>query len=182
MFNVLKMNRLKTWSVLLSALVVVSLFFLRAARPVDAVKWYSWQEAVALCKTAPRPIMVDTYTGWCGYCKKMDANTFSDAGIAGYLNANFYAVKFDAEMKDSFEFNNHVFKYLPEYKTHELAVALLDGQLSYPTLVYLTGTFERIAISPGYKLPADLMPELEFVKTGAYSTMSMEQFLASKGK
>ncbi len=157
--------------------------FLQASKPTaETVKWYTWQEAVNLCKTAPRPIMVDTYTGWCGYCRKMDQNTFPDASIVSYLNTNFYAVKFDAEQKDSFEFNNHMFKFLPEYKTHELAVALLDGQLSYPTLVYLTGTFERIAISPGYKLPADLMPELEYVKTGAYSTMSMEQFLASKKK
>ncbi|MCJ7821063.1 MAG: DUF255 domain-containing protein, partial [Bacteroidales bacterium] len=61
------------------------------------VKWYSIEEAAALAKTAPRPIFVDAYTDWCGWCKKLDSETFSHPVIAEILNTKFYAVKFDAE-------------------------------------------------------------------------------------
>ena len=48
----------------------------------DAVKWYTIEEADALMKTDPKPIFVDAYTDWCGWCKRLDKDTFSDPIIA----------------------------------------------------------------------------------------------------
>ena len=62
-----------------------------------AIKWYTWDEAIALNAKNPKKIFIDLYTEWCGYCKKMDANTFKDPEVAKYMNEHFYAVKFDAE-------------------------------------------------------------------------------------
>jgi len=60
------------------------------------VKWYSIQEVEKLLKQSPRPVFVDTYTDWCGWCKKMDQETFSHSVIADILNNRFYPVKFNA--------------------------------------------------------------------------------------
>ena len=37
--------------------------------------------------------MMDVYTKWCGPCKMMMANTFTNANVIEYINANYYAVK-----------------------------------------------------------------------------------------
>ncbi len=68
------------------------------------INWLSLEEASKLYESNPKPMFIDVYTDWCGWCKKMDASTFQDDNIAKYLNANFYPVKLDAETTDSINF------------------------------------------------------------------------------
>ena len=73
------------------------------AQATSAVNWMSWEDAIAALeadKKAGRKgkkIFVDIYTDWCGWCKKMDKETFQVPKIAAYLNQHFYPVKFNAE-------------------------------------------------------------------------------------
>ena len=60
-------------------------------------QWMSLEEAVAAQQDEPRKVMMDVYTQWCGPCKMMMRNTFTNADVISYINANYYAVKFDAE-------------------------------------------------------------------------------------
>ena len=53
------------------------------------VNWISFEEAQNLAKTNPKKVYVDVYTDWCGWCKRMDATTFSNPVIARYMNKNF---------------------------------------------------------------------------------------------
>jgi uncharacterized protein YyaL (SSP411 family) len=155
------------------------------APSISTLKWYTWDEAVALQKTAPKKMMIDMYTDWCGWCKRMDATTFSDPTIVAYLQENFYPVKFDAEQKGTIQFNQYTFKYLaPEggqgRGVHELAYSLLEGKLGYPSIVYLTPNFERILISPGYKDTTGMMLELKFVQEEVFKSKSFEDYKAGK--
>lgn len=68
------------------------------------INWLSVEEASILYQENPKPMFIDVYTDWCGWCKRMDATTFQDASIAQYLNSNFYAVKLNAETPDSLSF------------------------------------------------------------------------------
>lgn len=152
------------------------------AQQTDAqgIKWYTFEEAVELSKNQPRKIVIDLYTHWCGWCKRMDKNTFSDSTVAAYVNANFYPVKFNAEQREVVQFNGYSFKFMEQGSggVHELAYSLLEGQMGYPTLVYLNEKFERILISPGYKEPAGLMQELKFTQGEFYNKMTFDQFKA----
>jgi uncharacterized protein YyaL (SSP411 family) len=144
--------------------------------------WYTWEQAVELQKTAPKKVMVDMYTDWCGWCKRMDAGTFSDPAVVAYLTEHFYPVKFDAEQKTNLLFKDYTFKYIAPQGgsgrgVHELAYSLLDGKLGYPSIVYLTPKYERILISPGYKDVAAMMKELSFVKDEVYQTKSFEDYM-----
>ena len=114
------------------------------------IKWMSWEEAMEANKKSPKKIFVDVYTDWCGWCKVMDKNTFSDSTVVAYMNTNFYNVKLNAEQKKDIVWNNTTFKYRPEYKSHDMAISLLDGQMSYPSYVVLDEKIGRLKIMKGY--------------------------------
>lgn len=144
------------------------------------VKWYSFSEAVELQKTTPKPIMVDVYTQWCGPCKMMSKNTFGNEIIAKYLNENFYPVKFDAETFDSVAFNGYVFKNQNPPGTnrpvHDFAVSILDGKLSYPSIVFLNEQVQRVQVVVGYYQAAQFEPIMKFFGSGKYKDTKWEDF------
>ena len=144
----------------------------------SAVKWYSIEEAVALAQKNPRPIFVDTYTDWCGWCKKLDKDTFSHPVIAEILNNKYYAVKFDAEGKEPVVFQGRKFVNDGSLgKTHQLAYALLQGKLGYPTVVFLTPGSELITPVSGYKTPEQIEPLLNFFAGTSWQKQSYDDFL-----
>jgi uncharacterized protein YyaL (SSP411 family) len=156
----------------------------RPTKQPNTLTWYTWEQAVELQKTKPKKVMVDMYTDWCGWCKHMDATTFQDSAVVAYLQENFYPVKFNAEQKTDLLFRDYNFKYIAPQGgsrgVHELAFSLLEGKLGYPSLVYLTPTYERILISPGYKDVTGMMKELIFVRDDIYTTKSFEDYKAGK--
>jgi thioredoxin-related protein len=143
------------------------------------MRWYSWSEASELQKTKPRKLFIDVYTDWCGWCKRMDKNTFSDPKVAAYLAENFYPIKLDAEQKEDIVFGRDTFKYVTMDNgrgVHTLAYSLLDGRMGYPSIVMLDEQYRRIMISPGYKEVADIMPELTFAAEQHYDSLSWDQY------
>ena len=144
------------------------------------IKWMTWEAAAAANEKQPKKIFVDVYTDWCGWCKKMDATTFKDPAIISQLNASFYAVKLNAEQKESIMWKGEEFKWYPGGRdgVNKLAHDLVDGKLSYPTYVILDSEFARILISPGYMEAPDLIKELKYAAENHYKTTSWEVFKA----
>ncbi len=138
----------------------------QTAQTAQTVKWYTIEEAMALAAKKPRPIMIDMYTDWCGWCKRLDADTFSNKGIAKYLNENFYSVKFNAEQKGNVNFLGKVYKN--SGRAHDLAMELSGGELSYPMLVYLKADGTVISPVPGYVDPKGLEPILHYIAEELY--------------
>jgi len=133
------------------------IFILSLNLSAQEVTWISWNEASELVKTEknPKKIFVDVYTDWCGWCKKMDKDTFQNEEVAAYMEANFYMVKLDAEQKESIQFKGKEFKYVASGKRgyHELAAALTQGKLSYPTTIFLDENMDMLSPIPGYQKP-----------------------------
>ncbi len=119
----------------------------------ETVQWMSFEEAIEKNKIEPKKIFIDVYTDWCGWCKRMDANTFNNPVVAKYLNEKYYNVKLNAEGKQPIEFDGHIFKWVNTGRNgiHELAYALLNGKMSYPTVVFLDEKFRIIQPLPGYQ-------------------------------
>ena len=111
---------------ILIALFIISAGLLTGFTPAEEnveVNWMSFEEAVEASKKTKKKIFIDVYTDWCGWCKVMDKNTFSQNDIAKYLNDNFYSVKLDAEGEGDITFKDHTYKFIAQgkkgaYKLH----------------------------------------------------------------
>ncbi|MEO0311800.1 MAG: hypothetical protein RIQ89_1457 [Bacteroidota bacterium] len=143
----------------------------------EKIKWYTFSEAVTLNQTSPKKIFIDVYTQWCGWCKRMDQTTFTDPKIVSAMNKDYYAVKIDAEMRDTIIFNAHTFVYKPEFKSHELALSLLERQMSYPSFVILDEQLGKITPLAGYQTVEQLSPILNYIGSNSYKTKNYEEYL-----
>ncbi|MBL6655980.1 MAG: DUF255 domain-containing protein [Flavobacteriaceae bacterium] len=149
----------------------------------SGIEWMSIEEAEALVKTAdnPKKIFIDVYTDWCGWCKKMDQVTFNNPEVSDYMNANFYMVKFNAESKDDVFVKGTTFSFVPSGRRgyHELAVALTQGKLSYPTVVFLDPELNMITPLPGFRTAQPFLQVAKFIGDNVYQHTSWEDYVKS---
>ncbi len=141
------------------------------------IQWMTWSEAVIANKQSKRKILVDVYTDWCGWCKVMDTKTFTDNRVVNYVNKHFYAVKLNAEQKQSITWDGHEFRWVEQGRNgvHTLAYALLNGEMSFPSCVFLDENHDRIRISKGFRDAEDFMEELKFAAEERYLAASLPE-------
>jgi thioredoxin-related protein len=145
----------------------------------DKIKWYSFEDAYQLNKKKQKKIFIDVYTDWCGWCKKMDAETFTNPVIVEYMSKNFYCVKLDAERKDTVIIDGVTFANpSPSGKraTHQLAVELLKGKMSYPSYVFLNEKSQWMTVVAGYQKAKDFECVLHYFGEDAYLKTPWEEF------
>lgn len=143
----------------------------------EKVNWLNLAELATAYNKQPKPIIVDVYTNWCGWCKVMDKETYGKDKVATYINQNYYAVKFNAESRDSAVLGTKKFGYNAAYKANEFAIYLLNGRMGYPTTVLLSGIQAQPAPLSGYLKPAQLEAPLKFFGDGAYKTQNFPEFM-----
>ena len=120
----------------------------------ESINWYSFEEVIEKTAANPKMILVDVYTDWCGWCKKMDRNTFTDPDVIEYVNNNFYAVKLNAEnRKKKFEFRGK------EYSEQSMARNMRVR--SFPNFVIMDASMENIIQLPGYREPDNFISSLK---------------------
>lgn len=131
------------------------------------IQWLSVEEAELASAKEPRPWFIDTYTDWCYWCKVMDSKTFTNKEVIEYVHKNFYAVKLNAESKQDIVYNKETYKwveFIGRNGAHQLAYLFVDGQLLFPTIIFLSNKNKKIKVSPGFKTPELFLKQLQFVK------------------
>jgi thioredoxin-related protein len=156
------------------------LLFVGFQAQAQDIKWLSWDEAVQLSQTdaKPKKMFIDVYTDWCGWCKKMDKETFQNPEVSKYMQENFYMVKLDAEGKDPIEYKGNTFKFVPSGRRgyHELAAALLQGKLSYPTVVFLDEEMNMLSPVPGYQQVQPFMQIAKYFGDNIYKDKDWQSY------
>jgi thioredoxin-related protein len=127
----------------------VALLLLATAVPVHAqaqLQWLGWDAGMEEAQKTGRPVLVDVYTEWCGWCKRMDRDVYANPEVREYLAARFVTVKLDAEAA------------LPaHYQGHDYTSSTLADRFkvtSYPTTIFVRANGDHIINVPGY-VPAD---------------------------
>lgn len=135
----------------------------KTSQPIaNAMDWLSFDDVEKMGNKEGKKYLVDVYTSWCGWCKVMDRQTFTNPEVQAYVDEKFHPVKFDAEQKDPIGFKGKQYEWTPGGRkgVNKLAVELLGGRMSYPSLVYLDAEMNKIRVSPGFKKPDQLLAEL----------------------
>jgi thiol-disulfide isomerase/thioredoxin len=78
----------------------------------------NWEAVLEKAAAQDKPIFVDAYTTWCGPCKWMAKNTFTDEKVGAFFTENYLAYKMDMEKGEGPAFA----------KKHQVN--------AYPTLLY----------------------------------------------
>jgi len=154
----------------ISLLVLCLTIFVSVGYSQKTIKWLDITEVESEIKkddVNAKRVFIDCYTDWCGWCKRMDKDTFSDTTIAKIMNHYFYNVKFDAESKKTIDFGGKTYKNLnPTGKrgsAHELANLLLNNRLAYPSFSVLNPDLSIATIIPSYFSPRDFEPIIVFL-------------------
>jgi thioredoxin-related protein len=129
-----------------SLFVVLLLLWTATAALAADVHWQGWDAGLAAAKGGKRYILVDVYTDWCGWCKRMDREVYARDDIRDYLERHFVTVRLNAESNESMTFQG-------EART---ARGIASGYrvTGYPTTIFLSPEGEHLANVPNY-VPAD---------------------------
>ena len=144
--------------------LILSLSILLFTAPgllAQEIKWMTMNEALEAQKAKPKKIFMDAYTTWCGPCKLLDRNTFSNQDVINYINKYYYPVKFNAEGTEEIKYREYIFNnpgYDPNRRgrnsTHQFATAM--KVTGYPSLVFFDEKGDLIGPIPGYRTPHEL--------------------------
>jgi thioredoxin-related protein len=164
-------------------IVLLASFKPLTTKTTNKINWVTIEEAIELQKTAPKKIIMDVYTNWCGPCKMLDKNTFQNEDVANYVNEHFYAVKFNAEGNDQVTYKDKTYGN-PDYdatkanrrnSSHEFSRFLKVR--AYPTMVFFDEEANFITPVTGYLKPQQLELYLKMFQSDKHKEMeTQEQF------
>jgi thioredoxin-related protein len=132
------------------------------------VKWYGYEDGWKKAKTEKKHMFVDFTATWCTWCKKLDANTFSDPNVVKALNDDFVPVKVWDHDPDTLDIDG--FKItVKDLIKKEFRV---NG---FPSLWFVSPEGARIGPAGGYVDPQRFMTFLEIVKYYRYDSTRNEK-------
>lgn len=94
----------------------------------------SWSEILQKAKLSDKPVFVDIYTTWCGPCKKMATEVFTQPQVGEFFNERFICYKLDAE------------------KGEGINIASRYGVTAYPTCLFISPEGELIYSFRGFRV------------------------------
>jgi len=117
-----------------------------AGAATGEVQWTRWDAGLKSASASNRPILVDVYTDWCGWCRRMDRDVYSRDDVRQYLSRHFVTVRLNAESPSAASYAAH------RYTESSLAARFRVS--GFPTTIFLKPNGDHLVNVPGY-VPAD---------------------------
>ena len=137
------------------------------------LRWNSFNAGIVQAGTGHKKILIDVYTDWCGWCKRMDREVYADPAVREYLAKNFVVIKMNAEGSESVEYKGQA------YTPPQLAAAF--GVTGYPATLFLKENSEPITLLPGYMEAPMFLHVLSYIAENQYETKQFDVYLKEKG-
>ena len=141
-----------------------------AEYPEDAPNWRSFDDAIAAAQADGDLVLIHSYAVWCGWCRRLDADTYTDDAVQAYLAEHYEVTRLDTESNEAINF------FGGDVEMRELAAAL--GVSSTPTTVFFNAEGQYITKAPSYWPPDQFVLVLRYVREGAYEMMSFSDYVA----
>ena len=133
-----------------------------------SITWHSFDGGMALAAKENKKVLVDVYTDWCVWCKKMDKEVYTDKKVAEILNARFVAVKLNPEVQQEITFNNE--------RVNGGLFAQAMGVSGYPSTLVFASDGTPITKIDGFQQAQQFASLITFIGEDHYKTKSYQQF------
>ena len=132
------------------------------------VNWLSFEELETALTEEPKKVVIHFYADWCVYCKKMEQAVYTKPEVVEIINKDYYAVKFNAESRDSIQFGGKTFvnrnigkKRTAFHQIPELLAGRKDKDLELPATVILDKDFNILKRYYRYIPPQEMLTILK---------------------
>jgi thioredoxin-related protein len=140
----------------------------------NELRWSALDQGLIEANRTGKKILIDVYTTWCGWCKKMDTDTYSNARVSSYLQSHYVLVKLNAESSKQLTYKGE------KYSEQDFARAFgVDG---YPTILFLKSNGEPITKYSGYANAATFHDVVSYIAEDHYLTKKYDEYLKEKKK
>jgi thioredoxin-related protein len=156
-------------------LPVLLLLFISCNRNINygnEFQWVAMNQAMSGSMVDGKKMLINVYTDWCEYCKKMDRTVFSDSLVLSSMSEFYHSVRLNAESETIVYFQQ---EYISE---KELAKRL--GITTYPTILFYDPSGELILQINGFMPSVDFNKMLIYIGEDAYQKTDFHEFAAER--
>ena len=132
------------------------------------LKWKPFDNGFLDAQKGRKKLMLDVYTDWCGWCKKLDRDVYGDEQVSRYLNEKYVVVKLNAE-------DTSIVSY-KDKKYSKIALARSFGVSGYPTIIFFDSNGDAINSLGGYVAADKFLQIVKYIGGDYYKSMTWEKY------
>lgn len=137
--------------------------------PTDAPDWRPLGEAITAARADSALVLLHAYATWCGWCRRLDNDTYTDDAVQAYLDEHFEVSRLDIESPDPVDFFGSTVTMRELGQTFEVS--------GTPTTVFLDADGTFITKAPSYWPPDKFLLVLRYVREGFYAMMPFTDYV-----
>jgi thioredoxin-related protein len=132
------------------------------------LKWHKYNEGIAEAKKSNKKILLDVYTDWCKWCKKLDVEVYENDKVAAYLKKYYVLIKVNGEGSEKLKFKDN------EISETQFTGAM--GVTGYPTMFFLDSKGDQIDKLASFVTADKFLPIIKFFGEDHYKKENWEAF------
>jgi thioredoxin-related protein len=140
----------------------------------NSLVWYKYDEGLAKAKKENKHAMVHFYTTWCGWCKRMDRNTFGNEDVKEILSESYVSIRVNGQSGSKVKVDGKEMSESQVTRGYKVS--------AYPVTWFLKPSGDPIAPRKGYVDPNEFSYILNWVKADLYDSLTFGEFVEQEQK